>query len=173
MKYFLALILFYSFSGTAQYNNLKLENGQVYFEKVFTLDSAKIAAVERLLTINIPKTKDVGDFTKASDIITAKIKNALIDYKKYGGTWFNTPACLDLPFFGDVSIIWKDQKYRVTITNMYFKSDKFGIMKCSDEFTKRNRKEWDGSKNTIKSTDYIDKYFTDLFAINRNSVENW
>ncbi|MDP9229727.1 MAG: hypothetical protein M3O67_03520, partial [Bacteroidota bacterium] len=85
MRVFLLILLIIPFLGNAQFDNLKLDKGQVYFEKVYSLDSSDAGSVERLLILNIPKLKDVGDFSKTNDIITAKIKGALIDYKKYGG----------------------------------------------------------------------------------------
>ena len=173
MKYILIFLMLFPFNSRSQFNNLKLEKGQVYFEKEYTLDSIDITSVEKLLTMNVPKIKDVSDFNKSVDFITAKLKDAYIDYKKYGGKWGNTWAVLNHPFFGDVSIIWKDQKYRVTITNMYFNTAGFGIMKCSDMFAIKNATEFTNSKISIKSGEYVEKYLSDLFLINKSAKDNW
>lgn len=174
MKPLLSILLLATpFLVKAQYDNLKLENGQVYFEKVYSVDSSDAYSIERLLTMNVPKLKDVNDFNKTSDIITAKIKDALIDYKKYGGKWGNTAAFLNHPFFGEISIVWKDQKYRVTVSNMHFNTAGFGIMKCSDLVTKKRGTELETSKGMITAGQYIEKYLSDLFLIQKSSNEDW
>jgi hypothetical protein len=173
MKLSLVAILFFPIICYGQYDNLKLDKAQVYFEKVYSLDSSDAGTVERLLTLNIPRLKDIADFNKTSDIITAKIKDALIDYKKYGGKWGNTAVFLNHPFFGDVSIVWKDKKYRITISNMYFNTAGFGIMKCSDLFTKKRGTELDTSKTMVTAGQYIEKYLSDLFQLNETKKEDW
>lgn len=173
MKILLFAILFLPTICNGQYENLKLEKGQVFFERVYILDSTDQSKIERLLALNIPKLKDVSEFIKQTDIISAKIKDALVDYKKYGGKWSNTAAFLNHPFFGDVSIVWKENTYRITISNMYFNTAGFGIMKCSDLFTKKKGTEFDTSKNAVKAGVYIEKYLTDLFQLNQMNKEDW
>ena len=137
------------------------------------MDSLQSSQIQKLLTSNISKTKDLTDFNMTNEIITAKIKNAYVDYKKYGGKWGNTSAFLNHPFFGDISIIWKDQKYRVTVTNMYFDVARLGIMKLSDLATKKKGTELGESNILIRSLQYIDNYLSDLFKINPLNTGNW
>lgn len=169
---FLILILS-PYWGNGQYENLKLEKGQIVFEKIYFLDSTTVMPIERLLNLSIPKLKDVSEFNKSSDIITAKITDCYIDYKKYGGKWGSTAAVLNHPFFGDVSIVWKENKYRVTVTNMYFNTDGLGVMKCSDMLLKKNRSELLKSKGAISTGIYIEKYLADLFLVSESGNDDW
>ena len=153
--------------------NLKLENKQIIFEKVYLLDSLEVNNVERLLTLNIPKIQDLTNFSKTNEIIIAKIANATIDYRKYGGKWGNTSVLLNYPFFCNVSIVWKDKKYRVTISNMYFSGDPIGTIKVSDTFTSKKGTELDNSKIANKAMYYIDSYLSDLFKVSTSIKNNW
>ena len=148
-----------------QYENLKLENAQIYFEKTYQLDSMDKSKVEQVLINGVPKLKDLTEFKKTEDIITAKISNTLIDYRKFGGKWSNTSALLNHPFYADVTIVWKDGKYKVTITNMYFIAEGLGLMKCNDMFTKSRGTVLKDGDDAVKTGRYIDMYLSDLFAI--------
>jgi hypothetical protein len=172
MKAILTFLFLLPLFVNAQSENIKLENGQVFFEKIYQLDSADAKKVETLLTANIPRVKDLADFNKASDIITAKIKNSYIDYKKYGGKWVNTSVYLNHPFFCDISIVWKDNKYRVSVTNMYFNVSGT-VAKLSEIITRNKGTELDNSKITVRALHYIDSYMSDLFKINMTNNGDW
>ena len=173
MRYLLVTCLIFPYLGYAQLENFILEKGQVYFQKTYQLDSMNSNKVERALTLNVPKLKDVFDFSKAGDVITAKIKDATIDYKKYGGKWGNTSAFLNHPFFGDVSIVWKDNKYRVSVNNIYFNVAGFGIIKCSDFFTKNKGEEFNSTKIFLSSVQYMDRHLSELFMVDVKNNEDW
>jgi hypothetical protein len=174
MKFIFTIIFLTPFFLKAQFENIKLENGQVFFEKIYQVDSIDINSIEKLLTTHIPRIKDLTDFNKTNEIIIAKIKNSYIDYKKYGGKWVNTPVFLNHPFFADVSIVWKENKYRATVTNMYFNVSGLGITKLSEIATKKKETELDNSKGSKLILHYIDSYLSDLFKINRlDDKDNW
>jgi hypothetical protein len=175
MKHFIFTIIFFipAILKSQVVENLKLENKQMIFEKIYLLDSLESNTVEKLLTLNIPKVQDLSNFSKTNEIIIAKIANAKIDYRKYGGKFGNTPTILNYPFFCDVSIVWKDQKYRVTISNMYFAGNPIGTVKASEIFTSNKGAEFDNSKNVKKAMYYIDNYLSDQFKINISEKDNW
>lgn len=171
MKKLTLFFLLLPFFVQAQYDYLKLENTQIFFEKVYILDTLKSSNIEKLLLTGVPKLKDVTSLERAQDIITVKIRNTYIDYKKYGGKWGNTPAFLNHPFFGDVSIVWKDGKYKVTVSNMYFNTAGFGIINCSDILTKKNGTEVNIGVAATVAGQYIEKYLADLFLITSSKNE--
>lgn len=172
MKKVLFIIFLVPFISKAQSPDMKLENNQVYFEKIYQLDSMPSKKIERLLAFNIPKTKDLTDFLKSPEIITAKLRGVNIDYKKYGGTWVNTPVCIEERFSANVSIVWKDNKYRVTVTNIYF-YDHPGIVDDLSTIATVKKGTELGTSNSIRKTlYYIDSYIADLFRVDPSS-ENW
>lgn len=168
---FLAVSLMPIISMAQVAENLKLENKQIIFEKVYSLDSLESSKVEKILTLNIPKIQDLTDFSKTNEIIIAKISNATIDYRKYGGKWGSTSTILNYPFYCDVSVVWKDQKYRVTLTNMYFFGNPLGNVKASEIFTSNKGTEFNHS--CTKALYYIDSYLSDLFMISASTKDNW
>ena len=167
------LLLISEFSISQVAENLRLDNKQIVFEKIYPVDSLEKNQVEKLLLSNIPKVPDLTGFSKTDEIIIAKIANATIDYRKYGGKWGNTSTILNYPFFCDVSILWKDEKYRVTISNMYFSGNPIGTIKASEIFTSNKGLEFNDSKITTKALFYIDSYLSDLFSINSRIKNNW
>ena len=172
--FFFSLILLTTICAKSQVaENLKLENKQIVFEKVYVLDSLESSKVEKLLTLNIPKIQDLTGFSKTNEIIIAKIANATIDYRKYGGKWGNTSTILNYPFYCDVLIVWKDQKYRVTISNMYFSGNPLGTVKLSEIFTSNKGTEFDSSKIAKRALYYIDSYLSDLFKISTSTQNDW
>lgn len=156
------------------YESIKLENSQVFFEKVYFLDSLSAANIERLLVGQMPRVKNLKGFTKSEGIITAISEDCTIDYKKYGGKWGNTLLYLNHPFFATVSIVWKDGKYKVSMNNMEWHAAGVGTATSTDVFTK-----WERARTGIcrrfflKGGEYVDRYFSDLFAAKNSIKDDW
>ncbi|MCF0074002.1 hypothetical protein LZD49_26205 [Dyadobacter sp. CY261] len=177
---FFVLFLFLSIDSIGQnssaelpFKYLKKDNNQIFFEKVFEVDSANSSQIEQMLIANIPKTKDVRDFQKNSNVITAYISNCLIDYKKYGGKWGNTQVFMNHPFFSNVTVVWKDGKYKVTLSNMEWHTS-LGNLTMTEALTKwAQGKEWDLSKSKVKAGQYVEQYFSDLFSFSEVNKSDW
>jgi hypothetical protein len=164
----IVLILFSTFAQ-AQYTNLKLEDSQFLFEKVYEKDSLSSKDIEKMLINGVPTIKNLKDFYKHNEIITAKLDNVKIDFRKYGGSWGSSPFFLNHPFFANISIVWKDGKYKVTATNLTFDTgvSAFGVMTCTDIFTKKRGSEIRTNENIITAGKYIEQYLSELFTISR------
>lgn len=171
MKY-LIIVLLFPFAAKAQYDNLILENGNLYFEKVYTVDSMPVQLIEKLLTSNIPVTKSVSSFIKIGDVITAKLTGSEIDIKKYGGNFWKDPAIVNHPVYGDINIIWKDNKYKVRVTNIYFLVGGTTKYPIDDLITLNNGKEFDKRKATFKIGNYLQFHLSDLFTF-KMTKDNW
>ena|GEM_PF-4861779 len=88
---------FISLCAQYQYKYLKLENDQFFFEAVYDGPDIGIEKMGQKLSIGIPRARNVTEVSKSGDVITAKIKNTLIDYKKYDGRWGKLPAFMNQP----------------------------------------------------------------------------
>jgi len=169
MKYLIFSFLLAPFFVQAQYQYLKLENSQIFFEKIYSIDSLANNGIKKLLLKEVPNLKDLKGFQNSKDTIIAKIENTFIDYKKYGGRWSNTDAFMNYPFSGDILIVWGDGKYKVMVSNMYFnKKGSSDKIKCSDLFTKDKRTRFGTRKIGISSRKYLEKYLADIFLIKKN-----
>jgi len=158
------------------YEYLMNESSQIVFEKVYNLDSLNSNDIEILLTAST--FKDVSDIEKMQDVIRGKIKNVLIDYKKYGYTWANTANYVKYPFYADVLMVWKNGKYKVTVNNMRFEIPSIGMMNafsmtCSEALIKKKTGELETKKIIVDSGIIIEKYLSDIFIVSNIQKKEW
>lgn len=153
-----------SVASLGQYTNLSLENRQVTFEKKYNLDSMKANDVQSFLAATIPAVKNVVDYYNGSQVFTAKFDNAKIDYKKYGGKWGSSHIALNFPFSANISILWKDGAYKVTVTNLVFHTSA-GDYTIEDVLTKKRESMWDNSDISTQAGSYIEKYLIEAFTL--------
>lgn len=161
---FLLIIDNYIFSQV-KFDYLKLENNQFLFERVYDYDSLSADEIEKLLISNVPTLSNIKDFQNNQKIITAKIEGTKIDFKKYGGQSMSVPAFFGGLFFANISIVWKDKKYRVTATNMYFQVQGLGKMTTTDIFTKDRGTEMRIHRKLEESGIYLQTYLSELFTL--------
>lgn len=168
MKPIALFLMIFPFVVQGQYSYLKLENTQVYFERVFEVDSTNASNIETMLLSEVPNLENLNDFKSSPGIITATIKDARIDYKKYGGTWVNTVTYLKYPFYGNVTIVWKENRYKVTVSSMSILTSN-GKFSWSDVLTSNRGSEFDSKEIVIRSGEYIENYLSELFLIKSKS----
>lgn len=169
---FLFLLPCICFAQDNPYQYFKLTDGIVTFEKVYEVSDTN-TNVERLLTLNVPKIPGIFEYNKTNEIITAKLKGVEIDYKKFGGKWANTWTAVLHPMYADVIIVWKDRKYRVTVSNIIFipiaASFSLGL---TDGMTKKGGTMFDDSKIILRSSKYVETTLSNLFEIKENN-DDW
>jgi hypothetical protein len=147
----------------AQYQFIKNEGDQLYFEKIYNLDSLSSINADETVFSGLTKVPYLTDISRNGNFLNAKFKDANIDYRKYGGKWSNTAAYLNHPFFADVSIFIKENKYKVVVNNMRFETNTslFGTIKCNQIFISNG--EFKKNKNIVNSGIYIEKHLDDCF----------
>lgn len=160
--------------GNAQdspYKHLKIENRSAIFEKVYVVEDSTIN-VERALTLNVPKIKGFSDYNKTNEIITGKINAVDVDYRKYGGKWANTWTYIIHPMYADVVIVWKEGKYRVTVSNIRFVASTSLILNFSDGVTKKKGTLFNTNDIIVRSARYVENTLDEMFEI-KLSGDNW
>lgn len=172
MRAIFILYLLIPVATFSQSENIKLENHQVIFEKKYVLDSLSADKVKSLLSSKIPIVKGITDYYNGGEVITAKLKNATIDYRVYGGKWATTATYLNYPFDANVSIIWKEGAYKVTVTNIVFRVPALGDIELGEAITSKKGTIFSSNKTSVKATGYIDNYLSDLFTFKKDS-SNW
>lgn len=175
MRKILIILLFlplFSFGQENPYQYFKLNNGTVSFEKVYEVKDTTVD-IERLLTLNIPKIKNIRDYNKTGEIITARIGEAEIDYKRYGGKWANTWLYVIHPMYADVIIVWKDRKYRVTVSNIIFipYGSRFSL-NFSEDMLKKKGTMFDTKEIVVRSSKYVESTLSEMFEI-KEINDNW
>ena len=127
-----------SISSDTNYKYLKNINNQIVFEKIYILDSLKSSQIEEMLISNIPNLSDIYDFQKSNNIITFSIKGVYIDIKKFGLRRMSMNAILAFPMNANISIVWKDGKYKLTTSNISFNVVSFGIQKLTQHILNKD-----------------------------------
>jgi hypothetical protein len=156
----------------AQYQFIKNEGTLLYFEKIYTLDSVSSTYVDETVYNGLIKVPYLTDISRTGNVLNAKFKDANIDYRKYGGKWGNTATYLNHPFFADVSIFIKENKYKVVVSNMRFETNTslFGTIRCNEMFIRQG--ELSKNKFIVASGIYIEKYLHDCFNF-KLANPNW
>lgn len=155
-------------SINAQYQYLTHNNGKEAFVCVYDVEGSDANEIEKLLTSSIPRIPGFTDFYKSEGIITGKIENIRIDLEQYGCRMGNTSAMVYNPFFANVVIEWKEDRYRVTMSNMEFRDRTLGAFR--DPFSRKDR--FLTGKTILRSGACFEQYFRDLFAL-KNTPDAW
>jgi hypothetical protein len=160
-----------SISSDTNYKYLKNINNQIVFEKIYILDSLKSSQIEEMLISNIPNLSDIYDFQKSSNIITFSIKGVYIDVKRFGLRRMSMNGILAFPMNANISIVWKDGKYKLTTSNITFNVVSFGIQKLTQHILNS-----DGTlsqkKLDIQLGHCVEETLSEKFTINGKS-SNW
>lgn len=169
MKYLWIIVLLclnaHIHAQSPPYEYLKMENRDVLFERVYLIDSLSAGQLNSLLVNELPKASGVKDIKIASDFISAKLETT-IDYRKHGMKWSASPPILNHPFFAEVSFNWKDGRYRVICSNMYFNTAGFGKIDMKT-FLLKKQSAFDTRPNIIKTGEMIERHLNDLFQFSQ------
>jgi hypothetical protein len=157
------IVPFFCFS-----QNLKAVNGALVYEKIFSSTSPDI---EELLTKNCSSLRDTKDFFKGKDYISLKFHRAEIDFRSQGGKWGNTAVWIQHPFYANVNVMWKDGKYKVTVSNMKTIVDANGMdFPFNDMFIKKGQINGGGIRGN--ALQYLDNWLTKTFTF-LDKTDNW
>lgn len=153
------------------YKYLKKVDNQIIFEKVYSFDSLKSEQIEDLLLASIPNIADVAGFQKSTKIISFSLKNVYIDFKKYGLRRMTMSPLLAFPMSCNLSIVWKDGKYKITASNITFNVVSFGIQKLTDHIL--NDSLWFDDKKVVTTMGHcVELFFAEKFKIGTVNT-NW
>ncbi|WP_316793760.1 hypothetical protein [Pedobacter frigoris] len=153
-----------------------LKDRNIYYQKVFTSNLSKDELSDKvavhLSTIPYYKHKNDSYFTEGDFIgylsnNTFKINRPL--------TFFNVPTLLHYPMDAMVAIQVKDNRYRVTVSEMAFKVTKTDSIRTvtkryplEGEVTRKSGSEIKPSKQKILDT--MEQYFTNLFDLGKSAI---
>jgi hypothetical protein len=162
-----------SLAGTS----IIIKNNEVIYSKVFEVELKKNELIN-LLKLSLP---NIAKFefkidADSDDKINGNLSGTVINYRKYGGTLMGTSMVLNYPLVANVIIQVKDNKYRVLVTNMYFKDVEILNQKSDyildDGVTRKKRTEFKDSSQVESILKYIDKHLTDIFNVKRDRIKD-
>jgi hypothetical protein len=92
------------------------------------------------------------------------------DNVRYNTTVFNAPVLLNIPIDATVVVQVKDNRYRVTISDITFKYTTDLLL--DNELTERNRSRLNLGRSSLKLAKFLDQDFTDLFEIKNLAISS-
>lgn len=175
MKKFILLLLisFASFSQTKlPETDFFLENGKVYWQHIYEVSGKNTEELIKYFQKEVMNNIKQDNFQLLDNTISFEINDDKINFKKYGGTSMGTVMFIQDYFKYLVVINFKDEKYRVTIKDIFIDNKFYGSIHDSGYLEEYITKK----KNTLFTTNnlanigmgYNHKYFLEKFEINNN-----
>src|SRR5690349_3183862 len=139
MKQLFAIILtlftfIASYGQLTAYGNFKVDEQELIYQKVYTMDSASVSKLEEFYK----KQSYVSNLESSADGIKFDMNDINVDYKKFQYSQVNTPIILQTgKFTGKITIGIKDGRYRVTVRSMQFTGNLgYKMLKEKDSLTR-------------------------------------
>jgi len=108
------LICFKSYSQDLAFNNFKLENGMLIWQKVYKTKLSNDELIKSFKISGIIKNFDAFD-----NFIIGNIKHMSIDYKGFGKSHLSTVTYISDNYFNSFILIeFKEGRYKVTLKDM-------------------------------------------------------
>ncbi len=171
----LIIICFKSYSQELEFENFKLENGNLIWQKVYETELSNDDLLKSFKTSGIIKNLD-----DLENSITGTIENLDLDYKGFGNTEMNTAMYISRSYFKSFVLIeLKDGKYRITLKEMKLVqkysdglNEEGEISKLKDYAIKNNNSDF--RKTFVKSPSGILNYtFDKIFEIKKKKKSDW
>lgn len=171
------LLLFISYSSFSQTKHSEtdfyLENGKVYWQHVYEVPEKNIDDLikyfQKEVIINIKQ----DNFQIIDNTISFTIQDDKVNFRKYGGTAMGTVIFIQAFFKYLVVIDFKDEKYRVTIKEIFLDDKLYGMAHFTSGYLEEyitKKKQTLFTTNSLATTGliYNHKYFLEKFEKNSN-----
>ncbi len=178
MKKLLLILMIVCFKGYSQdlkYENFKLENGNLIWEKIYKSELSKIDLIRSLKTSGIIK-----DFKETENYITGYIEHLILDYKGFGNSEMRTAAYISGNYLRSFVLVeFKSGKYRVTLKEI--KLSKRFKDKTSDHGEINELKYYAIKSNNLKfrtsfkksPSGILNYTFDKIFNITNKTNDDW
>lgn len=155
-----------------------LKDRRIVFQKVYTSKLQQEELANQLYTF-LSRRKDFR-FATINGIADAEFFGQICQHRfdaaRFGVVpFFNAPLILNEPIDATVVVQVKDNKYRVTITEMAFRS--YGFMPTNDNvqflekwFVERDGKKLKASKSNTRLANFLDQDFAEMFDLNKSAT---
>jgi len=154
--------------------SLILKENTILFQKVYESELSK-SELKIALQSFLPAVKSfqLTDITNQTEYqFSGRLSDYNINYRKFGGTFIDAPSLLNYPIIANVIIQVKDNKYRVTISEIIFKSllittNAPNDRELDDVLTRKERTLIKTNSNAQSVGYFLDKDFSLAFDIKK------
>ena len=164
----------------AQPQDIKIDNGQFVYEKIFTIDTLSAGKIDTLLQQYLPTQKGITNLKSINNQITANFTNLFVDHNKYETN--AAPTICNAPLSAKINIYIKDGKYKVIVngitldaTYVAFSLNNQVVNKqvsAEGIFLKNEQTEFRTRGDLEKAMEGIEKQFTEIFTI-KTTNNDW
>ena len=118
--YLILLVPVVALSQTTEFGSFKIVNTEIIYQKVFTCDSITMEKLQAFLS----SAQNVSSVSITNGVLTAELRELVVDYKKFGLTQVATPPIIQTgKFSGKISAEARDGRYRITVDGLTMKGD--------------------------------------------------
>ena len=172
------ITLLISFSCFSQLKHTEtdfyLENQKVYWQHIYEAPGKNIEEIIKYFEKEVAVNIKLDNFRIIDQTASFTINDDQINYIKYGGTAMGTVLFLGNNFKYLVVIDFKNEKYRVTVKEIFLSNNLIGPGRDSGYFeeyiTRKKQTEFTENNLATKGMIYTHKYFIDKFQQNPNET---
>lgn len=156
-----------------QFRNFHIKDQSVVYSKVFELEGYDEFELVEKFNAYLPTLPGITNVQFNGNVFTGFMERVSFDCRKYNKNMFVPWAPLNYPFYGNVTIQVKDNKYKVVITNIEFVSpNTLTVIDLNSSATKRRGKSLRKGGQIGGAMECLNSYFTDKFTITKVDLEN-
>ncbi len=166
VQFAVLLLTFIGYGQNMEKEGFVLEGNQVYWQKVLPRENIRADSLESLFEAAVlPKIK-YSKLDKRPALLSFDVEDGAIDYKKYGGRNFSTGVFAKQAHLYHVVVEFKDERYRVTISQIQNIDDKVkSVNEPFEEAVTKNGGSFLQSKMVETGLQIMNTYFTEKFTI--------
>lgn len=173
------LLLLISYSGFSQLKHPEtdfyLQNSKVYWEHIYEVPVKNIEESIKYFQKEVLTNFKQDNFQIIDNTISFEINDDKVNLKKYGGSTMGSVLFASSYLKYLVVIDFKENKYRVTVKDLFLDNKLYGIGHSSGDFTEyiTKKKSTLFTENSLatKGIIYFDKHFLEKFDITKQPVK--
>ena len=171
----ITIICFKSYSQDLEFENFKLEDGNLVWQKVYETELSNDEIIKSFKTSGIIKNLE-----NLENSLTGTIENLDLDYKGFGKTEMNTAMYISRSYFKSFVLIeLKEGRYRITLKEMKLVqkysdglNEEGEISELKDYAVKNNNSDFRKSFKKAPSG-ILNFTFDKVFEIKKKKKSDW
>lgn len=157
-------------------DNFKVENKTVSYVSVHTIEGTTKDELKKLMLRKLSSDSKltISSSITIDDQIDGAFKELVLDYKKYGFSYFNIASWILHPASGSFTIQFKDDRYRIIIKGIQFEVQRDIIFDFNKDFVDKDGKLASTHKlNMRRSYFTLGSTFESWFKIDKAKKDDW
>ena len=148
-------------------SNFQLTDRQVSWQKEFVFEEGTQDRIINEFTKQIIIKKGGGDLILLQNILSFKVDNDIVDFRKYGETLTSTMTFLQFPINYQVVVEFQKNSYKIKVMNIRATTNESntGFSTFDILITRKQRSIFAKSKLIQRNLNLLNSYFIDKFSL--------